>query len=237
MNRRAAATDVCGALLVIVGAVLASSLLAAGATRLLAALSVEGTVGSLVVLFVATHLFGLGGVAAAYTWARDGNFDLFNFELQPARDAALAAGLSVGLFLVALGAGYALQLAGYGTADNAVMGLVGDDPMVIVALVIVSLVAIGPGEELLFRGVIQGTFRRYVSAVPAILLASILFGLFHYTSLSGTLEEKALYMLVVVVLSLVLGAAYEYTENLWVPAVAHGMYDALLFVAVYASMA
>ena len=237
MNRRAAATDVCGALLVIPGAVLASSLLAAGATRLLDVLSVEGTAGSLVVLFMATHLLGLGGVAAAYAWARDGNLNRFNFELHPARDTALAVGLSLGLFVLALVAGYALQVAGYGTADNAVMGLVGDDPVVIAALVVVSLVAIGPGEEFLFRGVIQGTFRRYVSAVPAVLLASILFALFHYTSLSGTLEEKALYMLVVVVLSLALGAAYEYTENLWVPSVAHGLYDALLFVAVYASLA
>jgi hypothetical protein len=35
-------------------------------------------------------------------------------------------------------------------------------------------------------------------------------------------------------LSLVLGATYEYTDNLVVPSLVHGAYDAIIFTLIYA---
>ncbi|GAB3699491.1 hypothetical protein GCM10028858_13400 [Halorubrum pallidum] len=53
----------------------------------------------------------------------------------------------------------------------------------------------------------------------------------HTTALSG--DGQLTYMAVVFVLALVLGATYEYAENLVTPAVIHGVYNAVLLSALY----
>jgi membrane protease YdiL (CAAX protease family) len=107
-------------------------------------------------------------------------------------------------------------------------------PEVFLLLVPLSFLLIGPGEELLYRGVIQGTLTEEFSVPSAIVLASGLFAVIHTFSLQG--EGKIVYILVVFVLALVLGFVYEYTENLVVPALMHGAYNAVLFGSSYLQM-
>jgi membrane protease YdiL (CAAX protease family) len=98
----------------------------------------------------------------------------------------------------------------------------------------VSLAVVGPVEELLFRGVVQGGVRRAFDAVPAVLIASLAFGLIHLPSVSGTPVERWAYVGVVVVLGSVLGALYEWTDNVVVPGLAHGVYNAAIYVVLLA---
>jgi membrane protease YdiL (CAAX protease family) len=49
--------------------------------------------------------------------------------------------------------------------------------------------------------------------------------------LSG--EGKLVYVGIAFILALVLGATYEYTDNLTVPAVIHGAYNAIQFTIAY----
>lgn len=89
--------------------------------------------------------------------------------------------------------------------------------------VLIALSALaGAGEELLFRGAIQGWLAQHMHASVAILAASVLFGLVHYLSFT--------YFMVATGLGLVLGTAYALTDSLVLVMVWHGVYD---LIALY----
>jgi len=73
------------------------------------------------------------------------------------------------------------------------------DPVVYyAAMIVVSLLIVGPAEELLLRGVVQGGLRRSFDAAPAILIAALIFGALH-GNVEGTAVEQVTYMGVTVV--------------------------------------
>jgi len=88
-------------------------------------------------------------------------------------------------------------------------------------LVLLSLLA-GIGEELLFRGAIQGWLMTHTDPMTAVLAASVLFGLVHYVSFT--------YFLVATGLGLILGAAYVLSESLALVMIWHALYD---MIALY----
>ncbi|SNC75970.1 hypothetical protein SAMN04487881_3182 [Marinobacter sp. es.048] len=88
-------------------------------------------------------------------------------------------------------------------------------------LILLSLLA-GVGEELLFRGAIQGWLMAKTDPVTAVLAASVLFGLVHYVSFT--------YFLVATGLGLILGAVYVLSESLVLVMVWHALYD---MIALY----
>jgi membrane protease YdiL (CAAX protease family) len=67
--------------------------------------------------------------------------------------------------------------------------------------------------------------------VVAILLASGLFAMPHVFSLSG--QGKIVSVSIVFLLALVLGASYVYSENIVVPSVIHGTFNAVQFGGAY----
>jgi len=77
----------------------------------------------------------------------------------------------------------------------------------------------GVGEELLFRGAVQGWLAWYLNDALAIFLASLLFGLVHYLSFA--------YFVMATGLGLVLGITYWMTDSLLLVMVWHGVYDML----------
>jgi hypothetical protein len=89
-------------------------------------------------------------------------------------------------------------------------------------LAAVSLAA-GFGEEALFRGFLQGGLERVVGAAPALVLASVVFGLVH--------PVTAAYVALASALGLYLGMLWIWTGNLLAPILAHAVYD---FVALLA---
>ncbi|ESP89734.1 CPBP family intramembrane glutamic endopeptidase [Candidatus Halobonum tyrrellensis] len=99
----------------------------------------------------------------------------------------------------------------------------------LVWIIPLSLLLIGPGEELLIRGIIQGSLRRRFSATGAIVLATAMFAPAHIVSLSGSLQAAALTISILSVSSLMFGLVYERTRNLSVPMLCHGLYNATLF--------
>lgn len=83
-------------------------------------------------------------------------------------------------------------------------------------LILLSLLA-GVGEELLFRGAVQGWLMQYTTPSTAVLAASVLFGLVHYVSFT--------YFLVATGLGLILGGAYVLSESILLVMVWHAVYD------------
>ena len=83
-------------------------------------------------------------------------------------------------------------------------------------LALVALSA-GIGEELLFRGVIQAGLTGAWGPLPALIVASLLFGLVH--AMSWT------YFLITFLAGLYMGLLYLWTGNLLVPMIVHFLYD------------
>ncbi|WP_189575243.1 CPBP family intramembrane glutamic endopeptidase [Marinobacter zhanjiangensis] len=81
----------------------------------------------------------------------------------------------------------------------------------------------GIGEELLFRGVIQGWVSQHLGVVAGILAGALVFGLAHAMSLA--------YFLVASALGVVFGVAYAVTDSLQLVMVWHAVYD-LVVIAV-----
>lgn len=88
-------------------------------------------------------------------------------------------------------------------------------------LVALSVVA-GVGEELLFRGALQGWLAGSFGQMAAIAVASLLFGLVHYISFA--------YFLVATGLGLLLGTAYALSDSLALVMIWHAVYD---MIALY----
>ncbi|MFL1404418.1 CPBP family intramembrane glutamic endopeptidase [Marinobacter sp. M1N3S26] len=81
----------------------------------------------------------------------------------------------------------------------------------------------GIGEELLFRGVIQGWVGQHLGTVAGILVGAMAFGLAHAMSRA--------YFLVATALGALFGVAYALTDSLQLVMVWHAVYD-LVVIAV-----
>ncbi|NEU57736.1 CPBP family intramembrane glutamic endopeptidase [Halorussus sp. MSC15.2] len=104
------------------------------------------------------------------------------------------------------------------------------NPSFLLAFVPISVLFIGPGEELLYRNVIQEHLSATFSDWSAVLLASGIFTAHHLLQYqSATNAQTAMSLLSVFLLSLILGYAYVKTNNILVPALAHGLFDAIVF--------
>lgn len=156
--------------------------------------------------------------------------------LPTARDAAAvvlgyAAALGVGV-----GGAVLVSVLGVEAGSNQAAELASEDPSVLLLLVPASFLLIGPGEELLFRGIVQGRLRAAFSAPVAVGLASAIFAGVHYVALSGSPGQRLVTVAVLLGPAVVFGTAYELTENLAVPSLVHGAYNATLFTMLYLSL-
>ena len=87
-------------------------------------------------------------------------------------------------------------------------------------LAVISLTA-GLGEELLFRGALQGWISSYTGATVSVAIVSLLFGVAHAMSVT--------YFVAATAIGLFLGWLTEAYDDLVAPIVAHAVYD---FVAI-----
>jgi membrane protease YdiL (CAAX protease family) len=161
-------------------------------------------------------------------------------DIPDLRDVLVIAGGYGGAITSAVLASLLIRLAQQYTGANLERGtnaaaeLGMENPEVLLLLIPASILIIGPGEELLFRGVVQTRIREMFSVLPGIFIPSAIFGGLHWFAISGGSVGGNLATLgILTALGFVLGLAYEYTDNLAVPAVIHGTYNATLFSILY----
>lgn len=100
--------------------------------------------------------------------------------------------------------------------------------------VILSLALIGPAEELLFRGVVQGRLQEALGPVSAVGIASAVFAFFHVYPVAllspppVVIVHMAAYYTVI---GAIFGWVYHRTESIVAPALVHGTFNAMLFVS------
>ena len=181
-----------------------------------------------VVQFAGFLAAALGYLALTDQW------DLLRYARPTLRESGLVAAAAVGLLTLQYGSLFALSRAGLSTGQNQAVVPAGDPVSYYLAMIVVSLLIVGPVEEVLFRGVVQGGLRRAFTAAPSILVAGGLFGVIHLVGVQGTGAERWAYVAIAAGLGCILGYLYERTENLVVPGLAHGAYNATIYALLLA---
>lgn len=198
----------------------------------------SGTGFESVSLVVSTVSVGLGtlSVAGLYLYGSGRSIEFLDVRLPEIRDSGVivvGVGVLVGLNVTI---SMILEERGVGSAQHDVIIAGGASPDLLFVLLPLSVLVVGPGEELLYRNIIQKSLYRSFSKPAAVLVASVIFSAVHYFSYaSGNSSAEVLVtLLIVFILSLVLGGVYVWTENIVIPALIHGGFNAVVFLALYA---
>jgi uncharacterized protein len=176
---------------------------------------------------------GFGGAALLYLRYRGLGFSFLRVRVPTLRDLGWIVGGFVLLIALLAVVNVVFTTFGIQSAQNQVVELGNSDPTAFLVMIPLSFLLIGPGEELLFRGVVQGTLSKAMHPARAVILASAVFAVVHYSSLVGS--GRFAYIGIVFLLALILGASYQLTDNLVVPAMIHGAYNAFQFAIQYLS--
>ena len=179
---------------------------------------------------------GLVAVGVVYLSMRDLSASYLRLRWPSLRDVAGAVAAIVALFAVLAGLSYLIQQFGLTASEHSVAKQGQENPELLLPLIPLSVLITGPAEEFLYRGVVQTRLREAFDTRLAVVLAALVFSLVHvpaYGVTSGIDQSLATTLGVLLILGIVLGAAYEYTGNLVVPAIAHGVYNAVVFGQLY----
>lgn len=216
--------------------------LALGAAFVVAGAFVFGTtddVAVLAALFVALAEFGFVVAALVFLFASNPGREYVSVRFPDRSDATHAVGGTLVLYALALTATAGVRALGGTTARVPSSELAAPDLQgVLLAMVVLSVVVIGPSEELLFRGVVQSYLDGAFSRAGAVTVTSVLFAVVHVPTFASLTTGAAVWVLAaeMFAISVVFGSLYARTGNLVVPAVVHGVYDATLFGAVYVAV-
>lgn len=182
---------------------------------------------------------GIVAVVGFYLLTNELPWSYLRIDYPDWRDLVIAGITVVGLFTLLAVTLEVLALFDVTTTEHGIADSARDDPRVLLPLIPLSVLVTGPAEELLYRGVIQTRLTEAIDAVPAIFVASTIFAVVHvpaYMAGSGLGIELVGTIATLLLLGVVLGAAYEFTGNLAVPIVAHGLYNAVTYGSSYVSL-
>lgn len=195
---------------------------------------------AVVLLLVMGQYVAFGGWALVYLRTR--GFDLAETReylgVRPPsiRDLLVVIGGWALIFAAVIVIGIVLTALEAPTAQNQTGQLVEGDPSLIPPLILAMFLVVGPSEEILYRGVVQGRLRESLGPVPSIVLASAIFASVHVVALVGSLSGMAVTVAILFFPSLVFGAVYEYTENLVVPILVHAIHNSVLLALFYLAL-
>jgi len=182
----------------------------------------------------ATILGQFGFLGLAYIYIKKREVDV-PFDTPTRTDMKYVFGGTITALITAVVLSQILSYLGL-MPESVIEEIAETSPIFLIVLAISSLVLIAPAEELLFRGAIQGRLKEHFSSFSAIVIASILFGSLHLFNYAGDILSIIMTTLVIVVIGGILGFLYERTQNLYVPILAHGIYNFVLLVPGYFAM-
>lgn len=199
-------------------------------------------------LSVAFNVVGAGGTAVSYLIVRRNGFDrAFVVDFLRIRTpdrwdlAWLVAGL-VGAFVVAFSYQLVIELLQpLGGSDGTTHSGIEDGreyPILFLLGIPLAILLTGPGEELLFRGVVQSRLKETFPTVVAVGITGAVFGAVHLPVYMGDeLSAVAVSIGSVTMLGLYFGVLYEWSDTLIVPALVHGCFNATVYLVNYVNYA
>lgn len=210
-------------------------------TVVVAASLVSGELNQLHELALGAVALGLGTgtVALLYFTLTGRTLAFLDFKLPTLRGLGYFVGGTAVLFVLLSVLSVVFAKLGVTTSNHSVEQAAREgDPTILLWLIPASWLIIGPGEELLYRNIIQKSLYDTFSKPVALVMASVVFALVHIPAYAAgaTLLSLVNTLLVIFALSLVLGAVYLKTENTTIPALVHGTFDAIIFAALYVQL-
>jgi hypothetical protein len=203
------------------------------------ALSVTGSLSPVEETLLGTLALGLGTGSTALVYLRvtEREWSFVDLDWPSRWDLAHAVGGVLALFGTTFALESLFAAAGVATAQHGITETAAGAPEMLLLLIPASWLLVGPGEELLFRNVVQKSLYGDFSRPAAVVVASVVFAAVHLPAYStGTAGQAAASLALVFALSLLLGALYVRTDNLAVPAFVHGTYNAVQFAALYVTL-
>lgn len=203
---------------------------------------------SIVLSLLALQGVGLVGTALFYLSTTDKGFSYVKLRKPSLRHVVIGFGSVFVMLAAVVVISLILQSLGQNAAQHGTIDQIEQNPRIALYMVPLSILVIGPSEELLFRGIIQTKLRESFSGAGAVGVASAIFALIHIPAYGSdvitdiiqqggvtleNLQNLSITLSILFVLALVLGYAYERTGNLTVPMITHGLYNAFLFGMVY----
>lgn len=188
-----------------------------------------------VLLFV-MNFVGFFAVGWAYLrWRDESVFDTSLYELAvPSlrQVGQVLAGLVVLFVVLGVISNVAAQF-GLSPSENVTQTLGEGNPELLLYLIPIALLLNGPIEEFLFRGLVQGLFRDAYGILPGVVLSAAVFGVVHYFAVSGGGGDIVYTLTIITALGALLGVLYEWSENLLVPGLVHGLFNAIQYASLY----
>lgn len=233
-DRKSRGESVLHILLVLLGTLLVANLFVVAGSDLLAEAGFTEESAPVVVdsLTLSLNFLGFLVVSLVYLHWREDEQPLVSVAVPSRRDIAVIAVGFVSLVGLMLLFELLVNLLDFETAENVSVQQGREHPELFLALLPIQFLLTAPAEELLFRGVVQGLFRRAYGIIPGIALAAALFAVFHLPALGG--GDGLFPVLGVLFLSgAFLGLLYEVTGNLAVPIVVHAFWNVLVFSTEY----
>ncbi len=222
-----------GALGVVAAAAVAAIAIPVVAFAIMALLELEPAPSMEIALqIVLTQGVAMGGVALLYLALRP-RLVRVPIRWPSLGDLQWMVGGTALALAVMLAGSIIVTLLGIAPAAHHIQEVGEAEPAIFAVLIPLSFLIIGPGEELLFRGVVQGRLRRAFGPAAAIGLAALVFAALHVVAYTGPMTARLASLAVLFLPSLVFGLAYERTKNIAVPAVIHGGYNAVLLALSY----
>ncbi|MFB6094922.1 MAG: lysostaphin resistance A-like protein [Halodesulfurarchaeum sp.] len=180
---------------------------------------------------------GLGILAVGFIAYTGRTLSYLDLHWLSRRDWWYVIGGVIGMFAILLAVGAVTTAMGIPSSQHGIMAEARRNPTLLLAFIPLSWLAIGPGEELLSRNIIQKYLYGAYSRRGAIVVATAVFTVIHLPAYA-TAGPAAVFTTLVrlFAVSLVLGVVYERTDNLIVSALVHGTYNAVQFGLAYVAL-
>ena len=180
---------------------------------------------------------GVAAVGGLYLLRYDLPLSYVRIGRPTLRDAGATVATVAVLLALAVALPVLIGRLGLPLTDHSITDSVRRDPTVALVFLPLSVLVVGPAEEFLYRGIIQTRLGSVFDTWSAVAVAAVIFAVVHFiayldpANVPGTIVTIFLLLLP---LGAILGIVYEYTDNLVVPALAHGVYNAITFGLTYA---
>jgi membrane protease YdiL (CAAX protease family) len=230
-----------GAVIVAVGLGLAGPavagvlILTAGVTIGVVGVSLS-PVANIAIVLLLTQVIGFGSVIVVYATHRGYGLEKLGIRVPTGRELGLIVGGGIGTLVVALTGATIMQALAIEGASNQAAEAGAENPEIFLLLIPMAFLVIGPFEEGLYRGIVQGRLREALGPVASVALAGTLFAAVHVVALSGPTGARAATILLLLIPGVIFGAVYERTGSLVVVAGMHGVYDAVIFGVLYVTI-
>lgn len=200
-----------------------------------------GTLSDIELSLVSSVATGVGAVGVTWVYFQNSRHDrsFLDLEAPTLRDVGYVVAGVLGLTILLAGISVLASELGVTFSQHSIEEAAreGNHDLLLV-LIPFSILFVGPGEELIYRNLVQKRLAETFSPRVAIGIASVVFGSIHVSAYATSGPAQILGSLAIVVaLSVVLGWLYVRTEKLIVPALTHGIYNAVQFGLLYVGVA